>query len=826
MKRRNSMQLNKDDNIRQLPLSHTLYRDDEIDASKAERLVVYHYPLLKSYRWQEWVDHLDSQLSYQYYPYLMRNYNERFGLFVALDSTDDEPPVIKNSDGIHLSPERIRYTPEMNPVWIRLIMRKAVAFGNHCRGSHTKGQPLLKIDVWQGKKSTGINAMSLDCRTQQLADQKTTEVVLSYENVPLRPLKPEEDVLKCRSPLWIYGEKNVLMRWIPTKGNQPSRTIYKTIPKNKNRRQNRPFLDLSSVEALEKSRCYILKSVQQELIKQAAEFGFDLEPKVLNLKSLLTQTKYKSNSSTQSVITSIPLNTKVDVLDMRMSKAIPASEIVSRIQQALDNKKLGTQLSLLPDIEPHDLSKLEVQNQQRILILIDQLKGIVDDRYPLTETLRTQVACQHINVNPHDLSSDSVEAGLLVEQTDDNDETILIPEVDSKYYEYDLSQFDTKLCQEELTRKAEIVIKELELKYLLLNQDAKISTSLPQQKDLLTESLIVITDGYLFTVKNDRPVMLPFNSLNSNCVRDCNEVLNSFNTSVQSLLTLLNEKWPYNYKPKVVMEGCNSSPEKLTKFLRKLTIVIHKSETVSIYFQDPQYETPYMIPLHLEEMRKTLNSQNHLKFPIERWQLPPQEKMMKEVEQLTEEGELTVSKKKGLLQELDTLIHCWYKTLKEMCDEGSTVVDYQEIKKDFSRRLLEIRNARLKPDEKPKSRNPSNLISSWTTLLSRVFELPLGDVRQWLREVPGIQKLWHDPEQGYYVVGGLAPLKKQLQRQPSIRQWHALQGELDTNLLTKLLDVDWVRINQLAGNPCVATLVKRWRECQSNPDEADAPLKY
>ena len=59
-------------------------------------------------------------------------------------------------------------------------------------------------------------------------------------------------------------------------------------------------------------------------------------------------------------------------------------------------------------------------------------------------------------------------------------------------------------------------------------------------------------------------------------------------------------------------------------------------------------------------------------------------------------------------------------------------------------------------------------------------------------------------------------------RQPSIRQWHTLQGELDIELLADLLDVDWVRMNQLAGNPCVTTLIKRWKEI--NPESRDAIL--
>lgn len=52
-----------------------------------------------------------------------------------------------------------------------------------------------------------------------------------------------------------------------------------------------------------------------------------------------------------------------------------------------------------------------------------------------------------------------------------------------------------------------------------------------------------------------------------------------------------------------------------------------------------------------------------------------------------------------------------------------------------------------------------------------------------------------------------------------------IAGELNSELLAGLVDVDWVRMNQLAGNPCVATLVRRWKEFQVQLDDVrDASL--
>lgn len=77
---------------------------------------------------------------------------------------------------------------------------------------------------------------------------------------------------------------------------------------------------------------------------------------------------------------------------------------------------------------------------------------------------------------------------------------------------------------------------------------------------------------------------------------------------------------------------------------------------------------------------------------------------------------------------------------------------------------------------------------------------------------PGLQGMHVDHEHNFFIVGTLSPLKLQLARQPGIRQWHPIQGEIDVDLICKLLDVDWVRMNQLAGNPSPLLLINRWNE--------------
>lgn len=804
---------------KRLPLSHLIYRDEAIDAKKADNLIVYHYPLSKSYKWKEWEQQLDDQLSdpKRFYPYLMKSYRGEFGLFVALNDASEMPPKILNGDGIKVIPQRVRYAQELNPVWVRLIMRKARAFGAHCQGSHTLGRPLLQVDTWSGKNKSGggINAISLDCRTQQLKNGDATEVVLFHENVPLREVRQSDLNAGWQGSLWKYSRNKVLMRWFPEHDQKNSGTIYREIKKNKHQRKQRVFLDVNSAQAFEKSWPYILKPVQEAFIEEAAKFGFILKPKVLNLRPMPLKTKYPTKADKTSFSSLQPGGT-IDVIDLRVATSVTGGEVVAQLQELLDSKKLGVKLQLHAPVKPEKINDLNFNRQQRVLVLLDQTPGIVDDRYPLTSELRHRVACQHINVNPNDLASDSVEQGLLVEF----DGELVLPS-DSKYYDYPLEQCKKDKNKKALMRNLEVAIKELELKRLLLNPDAKISEVLKKQSGFLTEKLVVITDGYLFTVKSDRPVLIPFNPSNPERVKLCDSVLNHFNLSTAFLLeSLLKEKWPYNYKPEVVMQGFGSPDEKLTRFARRLTFVIaEENDGVSVMFQDPKYETPHMLPEGLVETKDILRQQKR-QYALKNWLLPDTHAMEQTLKELENEEIINKASAVKLRKELPKLMTFWQESLRELVSGGVVECIYRELKGlMFDQWKLE-KYPDLDEKERKKKKVDPNLISVWDELLSNVLQLPLKDVKGWVRGIPGITRLWYDQEQDYFVIGGLTSPKNTITRQPSIRQWHSMQGPFNPKLITDLVDVDWVRMNQLAGNPCVATLIRRWRECQQKPEQA------
>lgn len=166
--------MDKNKDLRKLPLSHLVYLNSEVDADKANKFVVYHYPLINNnYQWKEkkaWEERIDAELDSRQFAYLMKKNANQFGLYVALQSSSDIPPSIVDAELQPITPVRVEYSPVLNPVWIRLMMRSLRAFGGHCKGAYSLGCPLLKVDSWAG----GVNAISLDCRTQQLNDGNTT----------------------------------------------------------------------------------------------------------------------------------------------------------------------------------------------------------------------------------------------------------------------------------------------------------------------------------------------------------------------------------------------------------------------------------------------------------------------------------------------------------------------------------------------------------------------------------------------------------------------------------------------------------------------------
>ena len=819
--------------IRELPLSHLIYKDHEIDAEKAKQLVVYHYALSKGYRWKEWEVCIDGELGHRpHFSYLMRSYNGIFGLFVAVEDESAQPPKITNQDGDILTPERIRYVPTLNPVWIRLMMRKLSAFGTHCQGAHSLGRPLLQTDIWHGEKSSGINAISLDCRTQQLEDKDTTEVVLFHENVPLRPLSQDEQPEKADSAIWVYDRNKILVRWYPSAKVGKGAILYKEMPKKSDKRKTRAFLDLTSAKSLALSWPAILAPIQNEFINYAATFGFYLKPKVLKLRPLTVKTKYKSLKA-KSAFQSIPVSGKINVIDLRVSTTVSSSQVIDLLSELLNQKRFDIELELLPLITADNISECYFTDDQRVMVLLDQAPGIENDRYPLTEHLRTMCACQHININPYDLVTDPIESNLLSEVLVDK-KTVLIPE--PEYFNYvidvDDSADDEKKTKYEkylgeLSRNLDIVIKELQLKHLLMCKTAKISQILPEQVDYLNSSLVYITDGYLFTVKNDRPVMIPFIPSESDYLHRCDAVLKEFGLSVSSLLMDLDSKWPYAYKRHDVMDKFGSDAEKYTRFLKRLTLVIRqKTDTneLMVLLQDPSYEKPHMLPLGLTDVMAELKKKS-AKHALHDWLLPDETKLNQLLDFLSSEESIPDASVNQVRHSLSALCVCWMDTLKVLYQENVSDIDYKQIKKRMSElwRQRDYVSAigsggsetEPIPEESQKKRVNSRLISGWDHLLSLVFERPLTDPRSWLRNIPGIEKLWYDENQNYVVVGGLVPLQTKLQRQPSIRQWHSLRGTTDFEFLAGLLDVDWVRMNQLAGNPCVSVLVRRWQECNA-----------
>lgn len=92
---------------------------------------------------------------------------------------------------------------------------------------------------------------------------------------------------------------------------------------------------------------------------------------------------------------------------MRVNTNIAVEEILSLYGSLIAQKGVSVSWNYLKGVEQEDLTLLQLEQSDRVLVLIDQRKRIEHDRYALTKPLvRSRCAMQHINVNPHDVTGD------------------------------------------------------------------------------------------------------------------------------------------------------------------------------------------------------------------------------------------------------------------------------------------------------------------------------------------------------------------------------------------------------------------------------------
>ena len=142
--------------------------------------------------------------------------------------------------------------------------------------------------------------------------------------------------------------------------------------------------------------------------------------KTLNLQPLTLKTnKHKANKA-KSSFPSIDISGEIKVIDLRVNTVVACEEILDLFKSLIAQKGVDVSWDLLDGIAVNDFERIKLERSDRVLILLDQEKGIEDDRYPLTKSLVGRCAVQHINVNPHDVTGDPVEKRLLIESKRDD----------------------------------------------------------------------------------------------------------------------------------------------------------------------------------------------------------------------------------------------------------------------------------------------------------------------------------------------------------------------------------------------------------------------
>lgn len=759
-----------------LSLSTLTYKDTDIDKQLASQFVVYHYPLNGNYRWREWQQHFDEKLDGQQFSYYMRSMKGQSGLYVALRSEGDTPPKIKNSEGIELIPTLVKYQPEYNPIWLRLIMRQAISFGCHNQSGYYLGSPLLYIE----KDRKYLYAASFDCTLQQLADKETTEVVLTRKQIKL--VQAQDDY---SGPVWSYSKNNVLLRsyqYAKNTKNHAGGVFYKVSKSSKFKRDIRPFIDLSDSEKLEGSWPLIIKPVLTELITLAARYGFKLQPRVLEPEEVKPKTKAKA-LSTQFAFSSIDISGVIHVVDLRVNQTVTSQQVIALLNESLNSLDIKVTWQLQEQFNYKNCHELSLSANDRLLVLIDQNPGAEDDRYLSDSSLNQHCAIQHINLNPND-----------------NWEQIVGTGSEQDYYLYNLTDLNSTSYLKTLAMKLQVALKELALKKLLLNTKQSFSETLPMQKECLNEQLVVISEGYLFTVKQDRPVLIPFDY--SKYGKEIDDCLAELSCSYRRLMELILTRYPYAYIPD------SDDLAKLAERVKKrFTLIINKNDKneVNIMLQDPNSNPIYILPDGIESTLIDLKDKEQSRL-LKDW-LVKQDLLKQELLKSTViNAQFRQSSITKLHNELEFWTQGWNEAVLQLYRSGEASVKYKELKRTA---LIAIGEKLGKPV------GDKQLIGLWDALLTQYFNVSLQDPRHWLRQVSGLRNLWLDQNQGFVIVGGLTNLQLKVTRQPSVKRWFALQGQVDFELLVQLLDVDWVRMNQLAGNPCVTMLARRWKEINS-----------
>lgn len=794
-----------------LPLFGFLYHPARVNTELASQLVVYRYPLPRGESVKNYQLHIEQQLAGYRSAFLMRTEAVPKGLFIALHSDAEIPPQVFSADKDELIPERVHYADEYAPIWIRLIFRRMSAWDRRCSGYHKAGYPLLVIDSWQSKTLRGIETLRLDCSSFEADAEGIARIVPFYKGISLTGVSADE-VYDPRSEYWEYGENKILHRYTKTPGVQPVKGLYR-VYKPRNKRIEPDFLDLTSAEKFKQSRPVILQEIVESFIEHAAIYGFTLQQQVLNLQPWLQRKTQYTQRSKGSAFNSIAYAEKVDVIDLRVSRRVSTETLLSLYHGWLSERNLSVQLQLLPDINAETVAFYKPQPKQRILVLIDQIEGMENDLYQSTQILRKSCAVQHLQVNPNAVGADPIKNGLLKEY-DAEGQQVLMEVPSSDFFNYDLEKLqDTKTNGEKETKgkyritmeiKLDVVLKELEIKSLLHDSQAKISDVLRQQAQTLNSDFLLIAGGCLFTVEHDRPVIIPFHILDAQMRTLCDTRLEHFDTSILALMKLLSQKWPHFYKP-INFSDVMSDAKKLASFQKNLVLLLHRDESgkVSIVLREYGNIQRYIIPAGLQDTLVRLESRE-MEPSLQEWFIPTAkiEALSALAAELVVENKLTAKAADDLVQVLVSLVDVWNQQLKVLNEKNTHIIAYPELKKTV---LTSFR-------ENTQKKTSTTFIKTLDVLLTRYFKRSLRDPRVWLRKVPGLQNMHFDQEQNVFMVGTIVNLNTKLVRQPSIRQWHAIQGSVDVDLIFSLLDADWVRMNQLPGNPYPMMLVKRWSE--------------
>lgn len=775
------------------------------------------------------------------------------GMFVVI--TDQ----LKQLKGlVDFNPERVEFNIDYLSIWLRLIFRRALMLDSSCVGLNDR-RGVLRIQSCVEKANLIEGAgpkirmvvRSFDCEVLHNKSTDLIRVPINSMRVVLEPIERHEIHPKSRD-IWLRSHANYVFKAHSLSWIQDGLETFSEV---KDKSVDNHFINLEDEDGLKASRTYIYADIQARFIKEALVYGIDLKPMELELTRL---ERLKASKALRGKDTlSMSVFKQIHVVDLRKDKSLNVIELLNEccprvLSQYDEHGEYRKNISpkdpfdvefVYSDIDESNLTPDVFDRKKVYLAVIDHTENAADDHYIKDVSLKSAMAIQHININPYDVlglisrynskrKSKTCNLSLLSSMDDDECEEGLR----GLHYRYWSDHMDeicepktksSQACNElaslmgvsnpqavlkkspkyekyknNLSRRLYSSILSLHKKALVLGC-IDIDSLFPGYVDVIaaggftpfSPDVVCLYDGVMFTTESSEDNNLYLKACyvdgdDEDLVASVNKVLARFDFNFDSLAKLVRDKypyvhWDYNDQP----FDPNKDFKRRRHFLSRLILVIHRDEKgVHVALQDKRSGIDKLVLRDPQKALDLLMGAERVR-PPELYLLPDEDAFFAYTERVCDEYFV-------LQRDVDSL-RLKYTVIKE------TINSTFEGKKES-----------VPFDSIKKTLGSLKLSSTHKKVLAALYSIYLGerlvDPKNWIKESLN-SDISLDENSGFIMIGSKDDFKNKIERQPSLKAFHSLQGDVNWDLLISMFDVDWVRDGAYAGNLCYGSLAGEYR---------------